>query len=234
VRSRLAAEPTLANRRYKPPDSDALPPALRVVAAAKEVSHPDSLGRGPAMGVAGQVDHQAAGRTLVGQHVPAVHDVAAGATAENIYRCIVLYAVMPRSADGVLNQGTWIAMLLEGVVDIAAHIACGRFHSKLRLGEFHIAVGRNVGRLVARIIRKIVGVVSATVSNGHEDVINHGRTLPKAIDERSAGLRRPRIDDVAAVDREVGAKQFLKCRDVILHIGLGMVPRMAIGHDCVL
>jgi hypothetical protein len=44
VRSRLAAEPKLANRRYKPPDSDALPPALRVVAAAKEVSHPDTPG----------------------------------------------------------------------------------------------------------------------------------------------------------------------------------------------
>ena len=29
VRSRLAAEPKLANRRYKPPDSDALPPALQ-------------------------------------------------------------------------------------------------------------------------------------------------------------------------------------------------------------
>jgi hypothetical protein len=27
VRSRLAAEPKLANRRYKPPDSDALPPS---------------------------------------------------------------------------------------------------------------------------------------------------------------------------------------------------------------
>jgi len=36
------AEPKLANRRYKPPDSDALPPALQVVAHAKEVSHPDS------------------------------------------------------------------------------------------------------------------------------------------------------------------------------------------------
>jgi hypothetical protein len=35
-------EPKLANRRYKPPDSDALPPALQVVAAAKEVSHPDT------------------------------------------------------------------------------------------------------------------------------------------------------------------------------------------------
>jgi hypothetical protein len=42
VRSRQAAEPKLANRRFKPPDSDALPPALKVVAAAKEVSHPDS------------------------------------------------------------------------------------------------------------------------------------------------------------------------------------------------
>jgi hypothetical protein len=42
VRSRLAAEPKLANRRYKPPDSDALPPALQIVAAAKEVSHPDN------------------------------------------------------------------------------------------------------------------------------------------------------------------------------------------------
>jgi transposase InsO family protein len=41
VHSRLAAEPKLANRRYKPPDSDALPPALQVVAHAKEVSHPD-------------------------------------------------------------------------------------------------------------------------------------------------------------------------------------------------
>ena len=42
VQRRLAAEPKLANRRYKPPDSDALPPALQVVADAKEVSHPDS------------------------------------------------------------------------------------------------------------------------------------------------------------------------------------------------
>jgi hypothetical protein len=39
VRSRLTVEPKLANRRYKPPDSDALPQALKVVAAAKEVSH---------------------------------------------------------------------------------------------------------------------------------------------------------------------------------------------------
>ncbi|MPR27609.1 Crp/Fnr family transcriptional regulator, partial [Microvirga tunisiensis] len=42
VRSRLAAEPKLANRRYKPPDADALPPALQVIAHAKEVSHPDT------------------------------------------------------------------------------------------------------------------------------------------------------------------------------------------------
>ena len=42
MRRRLAAEPKLANRRYKPPDSDALPPALQVVAHAKEVSHPDN------------------------------------------------------------------------------------------------------------------------------------------------------------------------------------------------
>jgi hypothetical protein len=39
VQRRLAAEPKLANRRYKPPDLDALPPALQVVAHAKEVSH---------------------------------------------------------------------------------------------------------------------------------------------------------------------------------------------------
>jgi hypothetical protein len=42
VHNRLAAEPKLANRRYKPPDSDALPQALKVVAHAKEVSHPDT------------------------------------------------------------------------------------------------------------------------------------------------------------------------------------------------
>ena len=42
VRRRLAAEPKLANRRYRPPDPDALPPALRVVAAATAVSHPDN------------------------------------------------------------------------------------------------------------------------------------------------------------------------------------------------
>jgi hypothetical protein len=42
VRSRLAAEPKLANRRAKPPDPGALPQALQVVAHAKEVSHPDS------------------------------------------------------------------------------------------------------------------------------------------------------------------------------------------------
>ena len=32
VRQRLAAEPKLANRRFKPPDPDALPQALKVVA----------------------------------------------------------------------------------------------------------------------------------------------------------------------------------------------------------
>jgi transposase InsO family protein len=42
VRSRLAAEPKLANRRATPPDPHALPDALRVVAHAKEVSRPDS------------------------------------------------------------------------------------------------------------------------------------------------------------------------------------------------
>lgn len=35
VRSRLAAEPKLANRRFKPPDSHASPQALRVIVAAK-------------------------------------------------------------------------------------------------------------------------------------------------------------------------------------------------------
>jgi hypothetical protein len=42
VRCRLAAVPALANRRYKPPDPRALPQALKVVAAAKDVSHPDT------------------------------------------------------------------------------------------------------------------------------------------------------------------------------------------------
>ena len=42
VQRRLAAEPKLANRRSKPPDPGALPQALQVVAAAKEVSHPDT------------------------------------------------------------------------------------------------------------------------------------------------------------------------------------------------
>ena len=42
IRSRLAARPALANRRYKPPNPEALPQALKVVAAAKDVSHPDT------------------------------------------------------------------------------------------------------------------------------------------------------------------------------------------------
>jgi transposase InsO family protein len=42
VRRRLAAVPALANPRYKPPDPRALPQALTVVAAAKDVSHPDT------------------------------------------------------------------------------------------------------------------------------------------------------------------------------------------------
>jgi hypothetical protein len=41
-RDRSAQPHKLANRRFKPPNSDALPPALQVVAAAKEVSHPDT------------------------------------------------------------------------------------------------------------------------------------------------------------------------------------------------
>jgi transposase InsO family protein len=41
VRSRLMAAPDLANLRYKPPNPRALPQALKVVAAAKDVSHPD-------------------------------------------------------------------------------------------------------------------------------------------------------------------------------------------------
>jgi hypothetical protein len=42
VQRRLAVESKLANSRFKPPDSEALPQALQVVAAAKEVSHQDS------------------------------------------------------------------------------------------------------------------------------------------------------------------------------------------------
>ncbi|MFC1459422.1 hypothetical protein ACETIH_22515, partial [Microvirga arabica] len=55
VRSLLVAEPKLANRRFKPPDSDALPPALQVVAAAKEVSHPDNYRGSYKEGKASQV-----------------------------------------------------------------------------------------------------------------------------------------------------------------------------------
>jgi transposase InsO family protein len=43
IRSRLAAVPSLANPRYKPPNPRALPQALKVVAAAKDVSHPDKV-----------------------------------------------------------------------------------------------------------------------------------------------------------------------------------------------
>jgi hypothetical protein len=53
VQRRLSVEPRLANPRYKPPDPDALPQALQVVAAAKEVSHPNILrvaGRRPRAG----------------------------------------------------------------------------------------------------------------------------------------------------------------------------------------
>ena len=43
VRQRLEAEPRLASRRYEPPsDPCVLPKALLVVAAAKDVSHPDT------------------------------------------------------------------------------------------------------------------------------------------------------------------------------------------------
>ena len=42
VRRRLEVAPKLANPRYKPPDPHALPHTLQVVAAAKEVSQPDS------------------------------------------------------------------------------------------------------------------------------------------------------------------------------------------------
>ena len=42
VQQRLAARPELANPRFKPPDPGALPQALHDVAAAREVSHPDS------------------------------------------------------------------------------------------------------------------------------------------------------------------------------------------------
>jgi transposase InsO family protein len=42
VQQRLALKPELANPRFKPPDPEALPQALQVVAAASEVSHPDT------------------------------------------------------------------------------------------------------------------------------------------------------------------------------------------------
>ena len=42
LRERLATKPELANKHTKPPDPDALPRALQVIASAKEVSHPDT------------------------------------------------------------------------------------------------------------------------------------------------------------------------------------------------
>jgi len=40
LRERLVAKPELANSLAKPPDPDALPKALQVIANAKDVSHP--------------------------------------------------------------------------------------------------------------------------------------------------------------------------------------------------
>ena len=45
VQERLTAKPELANPRFQPPDPGALPQALHVIAAATEVSHPDSYAR---------------------------------------------------------------------------------------------------------------------------------------------------------------------------------------------
>ena len=42
LRERLATKPELANKPTKPPDPDALPRALQVIASANEVSHPDT------------------------------------------------------------------------------------------------------------------------------------------------------------------------------------------------
>ncbi len=42
VHQRLAAEPKLANPRFKPPNPEAPPQVLQIVAAAKVVSHPDN------------------------------------------------------------------------------------------------------------------------------------------------------------------------------------------------
>jgi hypothetical protein len=42
LRQRLEAEFALANPAYKPPSPTSIKRALRVVADAKEVSHPDS------------------------------------------------------------------------------------------------------------------------------------------------------------------------------------------------
>ncbi len=42
VQERLTLKPELANPRFKPPDPNALPKALQVVAAASEVSQPDT------------------------------------------------------------------------------------------------------------------------------------------------------------------------------------------------
>lgn len=46
LRERLKAKPELAKPVTKPPDPDALPKALKVVARAKEVSHPDTAEKG--------------------------------------------------------------------------------------------------------------------------------------------------------------------------------------------
>jgi hypothetical protein len=43
LRERLKPKPELAKPITKPPDPDAPPKALKVVAAAKEVSHPDKM-----------------------------------------------------------------------------------------------------------------------------------------------------------------------------------------------
>src|SRR4051795_3969089 len=49
LRERLKAKPELAKPATKPPDPDALPAALKVVADAKEVSHPDTSSSWPTL-----------------------------------------------------------------------------------------------------------------------------------------------------------------------------------------
>lgn len=160
---------------------------------------------------------RAAGEEIVAGQAVQQQRVRAQAAIQRVRRLVAVHQVVPRPADGILDQRPRVAIRQQRIGDVA-----DRLMPEAELGELVRRGHRPFTRAqvhghALRVRGKVIGVVAATIPDGHEDPVAGRRRLGDPVDGKLPARRVPVIDRVAGAGREVGAVHVLQGRDVVEH-----------------